>query len=83
MYPYGHQVIIPTAEMFPRPLGTLNLLLFSTASGGHGDTTSVSRNSNSKLAVFSGSLFRVRLPLSGASPTIAAKLVAYREGPDA
>jgi len=27
MYQYGNQVIIPTAEMFPRPLGTLNLLL--------------------------------------------------------
>jgi len=30
MYQYGNQVIIPTAEMFPRPLGTLNLLLFWT-----------------------------------------------------
>ncbi len=28
MHQYGNQVIIPTTEMFPRPLGVLNLLFF-------------------------------------------------------
>jgi hypothetical protein len=30
VYQYGNQVIFTTAEMFPKPLGNLNLLLFKT-----------------------------------------------------
>jgi hypothetical protein len=30
MYQYGNQVNFTTAEMFPKPLGNLNLLLFKT-----------------------------------------------------